>query len=213
MAAHERRSWEYASQGGRSYDCSPWHFVGGFHRLVMMHPLRLLQILVKVFEIHPKIVTIVGNILEIPLKITTIVDNILEIRLDVPLERGNCAGRGPVGNVMMQFRPVVSQVIEIFHEILQVKPNVAQVLSEILSIGVYVPNIGSHIIILGIACANDEPADQHHTNYASKIDLHTFSSLIHTVSGGLLAIYQPEALSDSLLSSDTHLLPVVRAAM
>lgn len=166
MAAHERRSWEYASQGGRSYDCSPWHFVGGFHQLVMMHPLRLLQILVKVFEIHPKIVTIVGNI--------------LKIRLDVPLEHGNCAGRGPVGHVMMQFRPIVSQVIEIFPEILQVKPNVAQVLSEILSIGVYVPNIGSHIIILGIARTNDEPADQHHTNYASKRDLHTFSSLIHT---------------------------------
>lgn len=113
LAAHERRSWEYASQGGRSYDCSPWHFVGGFHRLVMMHPLRLLQILVKVFEIHPKIVTIVGNI--------------LKIRLDVPLEHGNYAGGSPVGNVMMQFRPVVSQVFDIFPEILQVKPNVAQV--------------------------------------------------------------------------------------
>ena len=80
----------------------------------MMHPIRLLQeIMVKVFEIHPKIVTIVGNI--------------FEIRLDVPLGHGNYAGGSPVGNVMMQFRPVVSQVFDIFPEILQVKPNVAQV--------------------------------------------------------------------------------------
>jgi hypothetical protein len=79
-----------------------------------MHPLRLLQeIMVKVFEIHVKIVTIVGNI--------------LEIRLDVPVEHGNYAGGSPVDNVMMQFRPVVSQVFDIFLEILQVKPNVAQV--------------------------------------------------------------------------------------
>lgn len=163
----------------------------------MMHPLRLLQILVKVFVIHLKIVTIVGNILEIVGNILDIVDNILGIRPDVPLEQGNCAGGGSVGSGIMQFRLVVSQVIEIFSEILQVKVNVAQILSEILSIGAYVLNIGSHIIILGIARTNEEPAGQHHTNYASKRDLHTF----------LLDPYQSWAV-DCLLSISRKLSPI-----